>query len=163
VRTQDSAPNLAGPTAAVAVRATGGNTPRVPFRCDQGGKAEPSDEEEGTRDPPGAGRAMNVAARPSDPRTRAVPAFTGPCDKEIDIMIPLEASPVGNNILLIVGPLILVVAIITAVVLTTVIGRKRGRPARGIGDATHRGAVQGGVIQGDPGQRNRRDEAPRES
>jgi hypothetical protein len=78
-------------------------------------------------------------------------------------MIPMAASPLGNNVLLIVGPVILALAIITWVVLTTQVGRKGGRPARGDGGGTHRGAVQGGVIEGDPGQRNRRDEAPRES
>ncbi|MBC6457253.1 hypothetical protein [Actinomadura sp. HBU206391] len=78
-------------------------------------------------------------------------------------MVPLAASPVGDNSLLIVGPIVLVLGIIAFVVATTVIARKRGRPARGSDDGPHRGAVQGGVIEGDPGQRNRRDEAPRQS
>ena len=73
-------------------------------------------------------------------------------------MFPLAASPVGNNVLLIVGPVILVLGIIAFVVATTVIARKRGRPAGGPGEGPRRGAVQGGMIEGDPGQRNRRDE-----
>jgi hypothetical protein len=71
------------------------------------------------------------------------------------------ASPLGNNYLLIVGPLVVVVAMCVWIGLT-VAARRKNRPARGHTDQPHRGAVQGGVLEGDPGQRNRRDEAPRQ-
>jgi hypothetical protein len=76
------------------------------------------------------------------------------------------ASPVGDNYLLILGPVIVVLAIVAFVSLTVVAGRRRdGRGSRhhhtGPGHP-HRRAVQGGVIEGDPAQRNRHDEAPRQ-
>jgi hypothetical protein len=72
----------------------------------------------------------------------------------------------GNNYWLIVGPLIMVVAIIVWVLLTVQAARRRNPKVQRDQvpeDQPHRGAVQGGVIEGDPGQRNRRDEAPRRS
>jgi hypothetical protein len=73
-----------------------------------------------------------------------------------------EASPLGDNYLLIVGPLVVVVAIGVLIGLTVKASRRKSRPPRGPVGGPHRGAVQGGVIEGDPGQRNRRDEAPRQ-
>jgi hypothetical protein len=72
-----------------------------------------------------------------------------------------EASPLGNNALLIIGPIILALALVTWLVLTYYGRRKRPRIDRMRGESSHRGPVQGGVIEGDPGQRNRRDEARR--
>jgi hypothetical protein len=72
------------------------------------------------------------------------------------------ASPLGDNYLLIVGPLVVVVAICVWIGLTVTAARRKGRPGRGHIDHPDRGAVQGGVMEGDPGQRNRRDEAPRQ-
>ncbi|XVQ11716.1 hypothetical protein ACQP1W_03775 [Spirillospora sp. CA-255316] len=73
-----------------------------------------------------------------------------------------DASPVGDNILLILGPLIVALALAGWLGLTAYAARRRARTAaRGTPDtAEHRGPVRGGVIEGDPGQRNRRDEAP---
>lgn len=65
-----------------------------------------------------------------------------------------EASPTGANILLIVGPIILALALITWLGLTLYAKQKRIRhPERLHGKATKRGPVAGGIIEGDPGQR----------
>jgi hypothetical protein len=73
-----------------------------------------------------------------------------------------ETAPVGDNILLIVGPLVVALALVAWLGLTAYAARKRARTAarRTPDTAEHRGPVRGGVIEGDPGQRNRRDEAP---
>ncbi|MBO2453407.1 hypothetical protein J4573_40385 [Actinomadura barringtoniae] len=63
--------------------------------------------------------------------------------------------------MLIIGPIIIALALITWLAMTVYGWRKRPRPDRIHGESSHRGAVQGGIIEGDPGQRNRRDEAPR--
>jgi hypothetical protein len=64
-----------------------------------------------------------------------------------------DTSPVGDNILLIVGPVVIALALVTWLVLTLHASRKRVRADRLRGGETHRGPVQGGVIEGDPGQR----------
>ncbi|MFG2006644.1 hypothetical protein ACGFNU_46610 [Spirillospora sp. NPDC048911] len=66
-----------------------------------------------------------------------------------------EASPTGANILLIVGPIVLVLALVLALGLAIYAKRKRLRhPERVQGEPTKRGPVAGGIIEGDPGQRN---------
>ncbi|MFC5745957.1 hypothetical protein [Actinomadura rugatobispora] len=72
-----------------------------------------------------------------------------------------DASPVGDTTLLIVGPLVIALALAFWLGLTAYAARKRARIDRMRGASAHRGVVQGGVIEGDPSQRSRRDEAPR--
>ncbi|MFB4317425.1 hypothetical protein [Actinomadura sp. 21ATH] len=74
-----------------------------------------------------------------------------------------DASPVGDNILLIIGPIVVAVALAVWLGLTVLASRRKVRPEKIRGGSAHRGPVQGGVIEGDPGQRTRRDEAPREN
>ncbi|WP_026414800.1 hypothetical protein [Actinomadura oligospora] len=64
---------------------------------------------------------------------------------------------VGNNYWLVLGPIIIALAILTWLVLTRIAARRRARPERTRGSMPDRGPVQGGIIEGDPGQRNRRD------
>lgn len=76
------------------------------------------------------------------------------------------STHLGNNYWLIVGPLVVLLAIVFWIFLTLRAARKGASkvPRGEVGDdRPHRGAVQGGIIEGDPGQRNRRDEAPRQS
>jgi hypothetical protein len=72
-----------------------------------------------------------------------------------------DASPIGDNILLIIGPLVIALALIFWVGITAYAARKRVHSERIRGQSAHRGVVQGGVIEGSPAQRTRRDEAPR--
>ena len=85
-----------------------------------------------------------------------------------------ETAPVGNNALLIAGPLVVALALLAWLTLTTLAARRRARTAAREPDETQdrdgaqtrdgartrdenaRGPVRGGVIEGDPGQRNRR-------
>jgi hypothetical protein len=72
-----------------------------------------------------------------------------------------DASPVGDNILLLIAPLVIAAGLIFWLGITAYSARMRVRTKRLRGQSPHRGAVQGGVIEGSPAQRNRRDEAPR--
>ncbi|WP_395111559.1 hypothetical protein [Actinomadura sp. SCN-SB] len=74
-----------------------------------------------------------------------------------------DASPVGANILLAVAPLVVALALVTWLFLTLYVSRRRVRTDRIRGESPHRGAVQGGVIEGSPAQRTRRDEAPHDT
>lgn len=65
-----------------------------------------------------------------------------------------DASPVGANALLIVGPLILALALVTWLVITWR-GKKKAvqHPEHKRDQAAERGPVSGGMFRGDPGQR----------
>ncbi|WP_433332770.1 hypothetical protein [Spirillospora sp. CA-294931] len=66
-----------------------------------------------------------------------------------------------DNYWLVVAPVIVALALVAWIAMTVRASRRRARPERTRGGVPHRGPVQGGIIEGDPGQRNRRDEAPR--
>ncbi|MQY04409.1 hypothetical protein [Actinomadura macrotermitis] len=74
-----------------------------------------------------------------------------------------SASPLGSDYWLVLAPVIIAVVLVAAILLTRRASRRGvpDKPPEGDKGA-HRGAVQGGVIQGSPSQRNRRDEAPRQ-
>ncbi|GAA2086143.1 hypothetical protein [Actinomadura alba] len=69
------------------------------------------------------------------------------------------AEELGNNQWLVAGPLIFVLAL--AAWITLVIHAVHGQRRYGEGRDFQRGPVAGGIIEGSPSQRNRRDEAPR--
>lgn len=68
-----------------------------------------------------------------------------------------ETSPLLEGIALVLLPLGAVTAVLCLVGIAVFGSRRRPRPDQIRGDTPHRGAVQGGIIEGDPGQRNRRD------
>ncbi|MEU5876630.1 hypothetical protein [Spirillospora sp. NPDC047279] len=75
-----------------------------------------------------------------------------------------DASPVGANALLIAGPIVLALALVGWLFLTWRGKRKMTRrPEHKRDRAAERGPVSGGMIEGDPAQRNSRHEAPRRS
>ncbi|GAA4099289.1 hypothetical protein GCM10022214_75170 [Actinomadura miaoliensis] len=76
----------------------------------------------------------------------------------------LDATfPLGDNYWLVLGPIVIALALITWLLLLWYGQRKRVRIDRMHGRSAHRGAVTGGIIEGSPAQRTRRDEAERKS
>ena len=73
----------------------------------------------------------------------------------------VATAHIGANVLLIVGPIVIAIALATWLGMTLYGARRPTHPERTHGSGAHRGAVQGGVIEGSPAQRSRRDEAPR--
>jgi hypothetical protein len=71
----------------------------------------------------------------------------------------VPTTQLGNIFWLIVGPLVFVVTL--AVWLILVVHAARRQRHYGTGRDAQRGPVAGGMIEGSPSQRNRRDEAPR--
>lgn len=69
-----------------------------------------------------------------------------------------DASRLGDNILLVIGPLAFVTAIAIWIALTIRAASKRVHPEKIHGDTAHRGPVQGGVLAPDQPQ----DEHPKD-
>ncbi|MEV4256901.1 hypothetical protein AB0J52_27375 [Spirillospora sp. NPDC049652] len=66
---------------------------------------------------------------------------------------------VGNNYWVILGPIIIALALVTWLLLTRHASGKRVHPGKPTGETANRGPVKGGVIEGGPSQRTRRDAA----
>jgi hypothetical protein len=61
----------------------------------------------------------------------------------------------GDNYWLVLGPILVALALIAWVVMTVRAARRRvPHPERLRGSSPHRGPIQGGAFEGDPGQRN---------
>ncbi|RAY11343.1 hypothetical protein DPM19_30430 [Actinomadura craniellae] len=73
-------------------------------------------------------------------------------------MFLAQPSPIGDNYWLFLGPLIVVLGLITWVFILMRVARRKPDYTHSRGEAAHRGVVSGGIIEGDPGQRNRVDE-----
>ncbi|GAA3968820.1 hypothetical protein GCM10023085_58940 [Actinomadura viridis] len=71
-----------------------------------------------------------------------------------------DASPVGDNLLLIIGPLIVFIALAAWLCLTAYAARQRTRADKLRGESPHRGPVQGGVIDRDSAQWSAREKEP---
>jgi hypothetical protein len=71
---------------------------------------------------------------------------------------------VGDNYWIVVGPIVFTVGLLAWLGMV-LWARRRERQGKGRGTtrgrASHRGPVSGGIIEGSPVQRTRRDEAPR--
>ncbi|MCP2337257.1 hypothetical protein [Actinomadura rupiterrae] len=66
---------------------------------------------------------------------------------------------VGNNYWLILGPVIIGLSLLVWIGLTRYASGKRVRSQRLRGGSSDRGPVKGGIIEGSPAQRTRRDPA----
>lgn len=75
-------------------------------------------------------------------------------------MLLAESSPVGDNYWLVLGPIIVVLGLVAWVFVLMRVARKKNDYSHARGEGSHRGVVQGGIIEGDPGQRNRMDATP---
>ncbi|MFC9973700.1 hypothetical protein ACFVH6_22670 [Spirillospora sp. NPDC127200] len=65
-----------------------------------------------------------------------------------------EAAPTGTNYWLVLAPIVIAIAIVTWIAITRSAARKHVEKRPPDPDATgHRGPVEGGIIEGDPGQR----------
>ncbi|QXJ24003.1 hypothetical protein AGRA3207_005246 [Actinomadura graeca] len=71
-----------------------------------------------------------------------------------------EANKVGDPYLWVAGPIIVFLALALWLTLTLTASRKLRRPRKKDSGLPNRGAVTGGIIEGSPSQRNRRDAAP---
>ena len=78
-------------------------------------------------------------------------------------MVVAGNYPLGDNYWQLLGPILIAMALVTWLLLLWYAQRKRVRIERMRGGAPHRGAVTGGMIEGSPAQRTRRDEAERKS
>lgn len=67
---------------------------------------------------------------------------------------------VGDEWFLYIGPAVIFLAVIFWVAITLTASRVRPRSRHPMGGLPDRGPVQGGIIQGSPSQRSRRDPAP---
>lgn len=74
------------------------------------------------------------------------------------------AAMVGANYLIVAGPVVFLLTLLVWIGMVLWVAR-RERQGKGRGttraEASHRGATSGGITEGSPAQRNRRDEAPR--
>ncbi|MFF4239439.1 hypothetical protein [Actinomadura geliboluensis] len=77
-----------------------------------------------------------------------------------DQLPPPGGSDLGTSWFFYVGPAVIFLAVVFWVVVTLTASRKPPRSRRTMGGLPNRGPVQGGVIQGSPSQRTRRDPAP---
>ncbi|WP_433476675.1 hypothetical protein ACQPZP_06235 [Spirillospora sp. CA-142024] len=66
----------------------------------------------------------------------------------------------GDAYFMAIGPAVIFLALIAWIVLTLTASRKQHRYHGGDDGLSHRGPVMGGVIEGSPSQRTRRDPAP---
>lgn len=73
----------------------------------------------------------------------------------------MVAEELGNNQWLVAGPLVLVLALAVCILLSVHAAKRRRQYDRAHAEEPKRGPVSGGVIEGSPVQRNRRDKAPR--
>ncbi|WP_067459421.1 hypothetical protein [Actinomadura macra] len=71
-----------------------------------------------------------------------------------------DTNMVGDPYLWIIGPIVVFLALTLCLALTLTASRKFRRPHGTDAGLPHRGAVTGGIIEGSPSQRNRRDAAP---
>ncbi|WP_131740460.1 hypothetical protein [Actinomadura roseirufa] len=71
-----------------------------------------------------------------------------------------DTGMVGDPYLWVIGPIVIFIALAGWLALTLHASRKRERPVGKDPGLPHRGAVTGGIIQGSPSQRTRRDAAP---
>ncbi|TDD74512.1 hypothetical protein [Actinomadura rubrisoli] len=68
-----------------------------------------------------------------------------------------DKGMVGDPYLWIIGPIVVALALAIWLTMTLRASRRRTRPRDRDDGSPHRGPVQGGVVQGSPSQRNRRD------
>ncbi|MEU8798925.1 hypothetical protein [Spirillospora sp. NPDC048819] len=71
-----------------------------------------------------------------------------------------NADNLGDTAFFVIGPIAIFFALAAWITITLMTSRKPRRPRGGNTGLPHRGPVQGGVIQGSPSQRTRRDPAP---
>lgn len=80
------------------------------------------------------------------------------------MIVALPAPPPGSDLgtpwFFYIGPAVIFVALIAWVTVVLTASRVRPRSRTPMGGLPNRGPVQGGVIQGSPSQRTRRDPAP---
>ncbi|WP_242891284.1 hypothetical protein [Actinomadura litoris] len=74
-----------------------------------------------------------------------------------------DTGMVGDARLWVFGPIIVFAALAVWLTLTLTASRERKRPRGKDPGLPHRGAVTGGIIEGSPAQRTRRDAAPTEA
>ncbi|RFU37588.1 hypothetical protein DZF91_32125 [Actinomadura logoneensis] len=74
-------------------------------------------------------------------------------------VITANGHHVGNNYWVILGPIVIALALVIWLLLTRHASAKRVDPDKRTGETANRGPVKGGVIEGSPSQRTRRDAA----
>jgi hypothetical protein len=75
------------------------------------------------------------------------------------VLLATTGERLGEGYWLVLGPIVAALAIAAAVFLVIRASRRSGeaKPDQDVETEAGRGPVRGGIIEGDPGQRNRRD------